>query len=169
MIRASLALFAAAATLPYTPAELEAIPLVAPRTGKSVTRILFDGKTLNGWKGNLDWWSVEDGAICGKFNGRVPTSFLFTTEIYSDFRLTLRSKMVESDNHASIAFWGEIATKGDNQWHTQGPPVVFPKSGMWGSGSSKRRQKMSVPNTNGSRWKSLPKATVSEQPSMVFR
>ena len=131
MIRASLVLFAAAATLPYTPAELEAIPLVAPRTGKSVIRILFDGKTLNGWKGNPDWWSVEDGAIRGKFNGKVPTSFLFTTETYSDFRLTLRSKMVESENHAGISFWGDIATKGDNKWYTQGPLVVFPKPGMW--------------------------------------
>jgi len=50
---------------------------------------LFDGKTLDGWQGNLAWWSVEDGAIVGNLNDKVPTSFLFTKDNYSDFRLTL--------------------------------------------------------------------------------
>ncbi|MBI2689253.1 MAG: DUF1080 domain-containing protein [Acidobacteria bacterium] len=79
----------------------------------------------------MDWWSVADGAIRGKHNDKVPASFLYTTETYSDFRLILRSKMVESGNHAGVAFWGEIATKGDNKWYTQGPLVVFPRPGMW--------------------------------------
>jgi hypothetical protein len=33
-------------TTPFTSAELEAIPLVPPRHGTSVTKTLFDGKTL---------------------------------------------------------------------------------------------------------------------------
>src|SRR4051794_19744786 len=73
----------------YTAEELEAIPLLPPRAGKSVKKALFDGKTLNGWEGNMDWWSVKDGAIVGKFDSKVPTSFLFTKEHFSDFRLTL--------------------------------------------------------------------------------
>ena len=120
-----------APTIPYTAAELEAIPLTPPRVGKSVTKSIFDGRTLNGWQGNPDWWSVADGALRGKFHDKVPTSFLFTTENYSDFRLTLLSKMVESDNHAGVAFWGEITAKGDNKWYTQGPLVVFPNPSMW--------------------------------------
>lgn len=118
-------------TPPLTAAELEAIPLLAPRQGKSVKKSLFDGKTLNGWQGNLDWWSVDNGALRGKHNGKVPTNFLFTTENFSDFRLTLESKMVESENHAGVTFWGSIATKADNKWYTQGPLVVFPRPGMW--------------------------------------
>src|SRR5437773_8608414 len=90
-------------TPPLSSGELEAIPLVPPRAGKSVTKNLFDGKSLNGWQGNLDWWSVKDGAIAGRFDAKVPTSFLFTKENFSDFRLTLQSKMVESDNHAGVA------------------------------------------------------------------
>src|SRR4051812_36129517 len=82
-------------TPPLTQEELTAIPLTPPRSGKSVTRTLFDGKTLNGWRGNPAWWSVQDGAIAGKFNDKVPTTFLFTNDNYSDFRLTLSSKMVE--------------------------------------------------------------------------
>src|SRR2546421_12936010 len=95
-------------TAPLTSAELDAIPLVPPRAGKSVTKTLFDGKTLNGWQGNLDWWSVQDGAIVGKFSDKVPTSFLFTKDNYSDFRLTLSSRVVESENHAGVCFWSEI-------------------------------------------------------------
>jgi hypothetical protein len=118
-------------TPPFTAAELEAIPLVPPRQGKSVKKNLFDGKTLKGWQGNLDWWSVDNGALRGKHHDKVPTNFLFTTENYSDFRLTLQSKMIESENHAGVAFWGSIATKNDNKWYTQGPLVVFPRPGMW--------------------------------------
>lgn len=118
-------------TPPLTETELDTIPLVLPRAGTSVTTALFDGKTLNGWQGNPDWWSVQDGAIVGKCNDKVPTSFLFTTKSYSDFRLTLSSKMVESDNHAGVCFRGEITAKGDNKWYTRGPLVIFPNPGMW--------------------------------------
>ena len=27
---------------------------------------IFDGKTLDGWKGDLKYWRVEDGAITGE-------------------------------------------------------------------------------------------------------
>jgi hypothetical protein len=115
----------------FTLEELEAIPLVPPRSGKSVTKALFDGKTLDGWQGNPDWWSVKDGAIVGKFGARVPTTFLYTKDHYSDFRLTLMSRMVESDNHAGVAFWGEIVERPDNKFYTRGPLVIFPNPSMW--------------------------------------
>jgi len=118
-------------TVPFTAAEIEAIPLVPPRAGASVTKILFNGKTLDGWRGNLEWWSVGDGAIVGKSAVKVPTSFLFTSDNYSDFRLTLSSRMVESENHAGVCFWGEIAEQGANKWYTHGPLVIFPSPGMW--------------------------------------
>jgi hypothetical protein len=120
-----------APTLPFSSAELEAIPLDPPRAGTSMTKTLFDGKTLTGWRGNPDWWSVKDGAIAGKSDGKVPTSFLFTTGNYSDFRLTLSSKVVESENHAGVAFWGEIVKQETNKWFTRGPLVIFPMPSMW--------------------------------------
>ena len=121
----------------YTAGELEAIPLVPPRSGHSVKKKLFDGKTLDGWQGNMDWWSVRDGTIVGKFDSKVPTSFLFTKENFSDFRLTLQSKMVESDNHAGVAFWGEIAEQGANKWYVHGPLVIFPRPSMWDYNTAK--------------------------------
>jgi hypothetical protein len=120
-----------AQTAPYSQAELDAIPIVPPLTGRSVTKRLFDDRTLNEWRGNWDRWSVRDGAIVGKFNAKVPTSFLFTDDTYSDFRLTLSSQMVESDNHADVCFRGEIAAQGHNRWYTHGPLVIFPNPSMW--------------------------------------
>ena len=118
-------------TTPFTAAELEAIPLTPPRVGASVTKTLFDGKTLNGWDGSSEWWSVADGAIRGKSSGKTPTSFLYTKDNYSDFRLTLSSKMVESENHAGVCFWGQVVVEGDNKWGTRGPLVIFPSPSMW--------------------------------------
>jgi hypothetical protein len=115
--------------------EPGAIPVVPPHSGVSVRKTLFDGKTLAGWRGNMDWWSVSDGAIRGKSADKVPTNFLFTEDNYSDFRLTLASKMVTSENHAGVCFWGEIATQpstpNDNKWYTHGPLVIFPNPSMW--------------------------------------
>jgi hypothetical protein len=40
--------------VPFTAAEVAAIPLTPLRAGASVTKTLFDGKTLNGWNGSPD-------------------------------------------------------------------------------------------------------------------
>jgi 3-keto-disaccharide hydrolase len=111
--------------------EIAAIQLLPKHTGKSERIVLFDGKTLDGWEGNPDWWSVKDGALDGKAGSKVPTSFLFTKQNFSDFRLTLWSRMVESDNHAGVCFWGMPATQGENKWYTKGPLVIFPNPSMW--------------------------------------
>ena len=118
-------------TKPLSAAELEAIPTTPTKVGKTVRKVLFDGKTLTGWQGNPDWWSVVDGTIVGKFQDKVPTSFLFTTESFSDFRLTLSSLMVESENHAGVCFWGKIVERNGNKWYTDAPLVVFPNPSMW--------------------------------------
>jgi len=105
--------------------------LTPPRARRIRDEDTFDGKTLNGWSGSPDWWSVEDGAIVGKSSGRVPTSFLFTKDNYTDFRLTVSSKMVDSENHAGVCFWGEVIEEGTNKWNTRGPLVIFPIPSMW--------------------------------------
>ena len=43
-----------------------------PREGKSETIKLFDGKTLDGWEGDKDLWSVENGEIVGKSKASPP-------------------------------------------------------------------------------------------------
>ncbi len=100
-----------------------------PRTGKAFTKTLFDGKSLDGWRGDPDRWSVQDGAIVGKFSGNVPTTFLYTNDSYSDFRLTLLSRMVA--RNAVSCIWAEIADRGESSLYTPGPLGVFPKPGIW--------------------------------------
>ncbi len=61
---------------------------------KSVT--LFDGKTFNGWEGNLDMFRIEDGAIVGgSLEKRIPRNeFLCTSKEFSDFELRLKVRLL---------------------------------------------------------------------------
>ena len=69
-------------------------PVVPPLTGKSETITLFDGKTLKGWEGYSDLWSVKDGVIVAKNTSELKFStYLLTKDTYTDFRLTFASKL----------------------------------------------------------------------------
>jgi hypothetical protein len=84
-------------------------PVVPPLKGESKTIPLFDGKTLNGWEGYTDLWSVHDGVIVGKNTSPLKFStYLLTKDEYTDFRLTFSSKLVESEMHSGVCFWGVV-------------------------------------------------------------
>ncbi|MEZ6142917.1 MAG: DUF1080 domain-containing protein [Zavarzinella sp.] len=84
-------------------------PVVAPKKGESKTIELFDGKTTTGWIGYEELWSVQDGAIVGKNIKPLKFStYLLTKDNYSDFRLVFSSKLVTSEMHSGVAFWGEV-------------------------------------------------------------
>lgn len=55
---------------------------------------LFDGKTLEGWKGNPKVWRVEDGAITGgSSTEKVKTNYFISTDkSYQNFELKLTIK-----------------------------------------------------------------------------
>ena len=73
----------------------------------SETITLFDGKDLKGWEGHEKYWSVVDGVILGKNTEKVPVStYLVTKKKFNDFRLTAKVKLVDSEMHSGIAFWG---------------------------------------------------------------
>lgn len=61
---------------------------------------LFNGENLDGWKGETDLWSVEDGVIHGSTKDRkVPhNTFLYTEEEFTDFVLKIKVKL---GNHNS--------------------------------------------------------------------
>jgi hypothetical protein len=108
--------------------------VVPPRNGDSKNVDLFDGKTLEGWQGYKDLWSVKDGEIVGRNENPLAFStYLLTNDKYSDFRLTFSSKLVESEMHSGIAFWGEVRPdvskqpEKDRTKHTYaGHLVMFP-------------------------------------------
>lgn len=68
---------------------------------------LFDGKTLDGWEGNLDIFRVQDGAIVGG-TLKAPikhNEFLCTKKTYGDFELRLKCKLLGGDKaNAGIQF-----------------------------------------------------------------
>lgn len=117
----TLALLALAATAavaqdkkPAPPAK--PAPVVPPKTGTSETVKLFDGSTLGDWEGYSDLWSVKDGEIVARNDQPLKYStYLLTKDDYTDFRLTFAAKLVESEMHSGVCFWGAVSPKADGK------------------------------------------------------
>jgi hypothetical protein len=108
------------------------------KQGKSETIKLFNGSNLDGWEGYEDLWSVKDGVIVARNTKELKFStYLLTKNKYTDFRLLLSAKLVESDMHSGVAFWGEVRPsvskkpEEERSLHTYaGHLVMFPSG--WG-------------------------------------
>jgi len=84
-------------------------PVVPPLKGESKTIQLFDGKTLDGWEGYEDLWSVKEGVIVAKNTDEVKFStYLLSKQKFTDFRLIFDAKLVQSEMHSGVAFWGVV-------------------------------------------------------------
>ena len=63
---------------------------------------IFDGKTLNGWKGDPTYWSVQDGAITGLITVetllKANTFLIWQDGQPGDFELKAKFKISESGN-----------------------------------------------------------------------
>lgn len=70
---------------------------------------LFDGKSLAGWTGSEELWSVEDGMIVGSTDGVDPlkhNSFLATEKPYSNFELKVKFKL--RNHNSGIQFRSKL-------------------------------------------------------------
>jgi hypothetical protein len=106
-------------------------PVVKPREGNSETLKLFNGKNLDGWEGHQDLWSVKDGVIVARNTEPVKVStYLLTKRKFTDFRLTFETKLVESEMHSGVAFWGRNAPEKGDKYTFAGHLVMFPSG--WG-------------------------------------
>jgi Domain of Unknown Function (DUF1080) len=104
---------------------------VPPRTGKSETIKPFNAENLDGWEGHKELWSVKDGIIVAKSTEPVKVStYLLTKQKFTDFRLTGKVKLVESEMHSGIAFWGRVAPEQKDMYTYAGHLVMFPSG--WG-------------------------------------
>jgi hypothetical protein len=65
---------------------------------------LFDGRTFEGWEGNLDAFRIEEGAIVGgSLSESIPRNeFLCTTAEYADFELRLSFKLLGEGANGGI-------------------------------------------------------------------
>jgi hypothetical protein len=79
---------------------LRATPAVAEDEFKP----LFDGKTLAGWSGDSELWSVEDGMIVGTTDTKKleHNSFLATEKSYKNFVLKAKFKMRNGNSGIQI-------------------------------------------------------------------
>jgi hypothetical protein len=130
---------AVTAALAVAKDEPKKAPEIKPREGKSETIDLFNGKDLTGWEGYEDLWSVKEGEIVGKNAEEVKVStYLLTKKKFTDFRLLATVKLVKSEMHSGIAFWGRTGAdvvpqdlKKERVQYTYGGHLVMFPSG-WG-------------------------------------
>lgn len=74
---------------------------------------LFDGKTFDGWKGNMKHFRIEDGAIvAGTMKAKNPNNeFLTFEKEFGDFELRLKAKLVGEGGNAGIQIRSRRPTK----------------------------------------------------------
>ena len=97
---------------------------------------LFNGRTLEGWNGAMGkHWFVENGVIVGKNSVQdapKASTYLTTTRKYRHFRLIFEGKLVTSEMHSGIAFWGNSVEKEGDPHSYMGHLVMFPSDwGFW--------------------------------------
>lgn len=66
---------------------------------------LFDGRSLDGWRGDPALWRVDQGEIVGRIEGRLARNeFLVGNRVLRDFRLVIEVKLRTQDNNSGIQF-----------------------------------------------------------------
>lgn len=66
---------------------------------------LFDGKTLDGWKGRAGLWKVEGGEVVGETTAEKKlkhNEFLYTEKEYGDFELLIKFKLRNHNSGVQI-------------------------------------------------------------------
>ena len=72
-----------------------------PQPDKDGFVSLFDGKTLDGWEGNLEYWKVRDGMIVGDSPGIKHNEFLCTKKEFGDFELRVTFRIIGDESKNS--------------------------------------------------------------------
>lgn len=103
---------------------------------------LFDGKTLDGWEGNLKSFRLENGAIVGgSLTEAVPRNeFLCTKKTYGDFELRLKFKVLGKGANAGVQF----RTKRIPNHHEVSGYQADMGDGWWGSLYDESRRKTTL-------------------------
>jgi len=91
---------------------------------------LFNGQDFHGWEGHIDqYFSIENGVIVGKntdMNAPKSSTYLLTKKRFRNFRLIFESRLVTSEMHSGISFWGTVITKNEGPYTSQGHLVMYP-------------------------------------------
>lgn len=123
-LTAAFALASALTISTATSAQDAAVAKISPAAPRSLqggeVKTLFDGKTLDGWRGRDDLWSAEDGMIVGRTTDEKPikqnTFLILDKEIEGDFELTLQFKIDGGNSgiqyHSSVVDEDEFVVAG---------------------------------------------------------
>ncbi len=119
---------------PATPKK--EIPIKPAAQGISEIITLFNGTNLDDWDGDKTLWSAREGEIVAKNTNEVKVSTYLLPKKgdklrdISDFRMTLKAKLVTSEMHSGVAFWGALAPDKGDPFTYRGHLVMFPSG--WG-------------------------------------
>ena len=83
---------------------------LAPTASAEEKIKLFNGKDLDGWKGNMEVWSVQDGMIVGSSVGKelkTNTFLVWQGGEPSDFRLTFKARL-EGENNSGVQYRSKV-------------------------------------------------------------
>ncbi len=109
---------------------------------------LFDGRTFDGWEGNLEHFRIEDEAIvAGTLKERIARNeFLCTTAEYGDFELRLKFKLLGTGANGGVQFRSQ-RIPGHHEVHGYQADLG---DGWWGAlYDESRRNKILVPAAKG--------------------
>lgn len=66
---------------------------------------LFDGRTLEGWRGDMTLWSVKDGVISGGSDKEIPMdTFLISEKPYGNFELRFKYRWLTPKGNSGFMF-----------------------------------------------------------------
>jgi hypothetical protein len=89
----------------FTACWLAMCGLVPAEEAQEGFQPLFDGETLDGWRGDEALWSVEEGAIVGRTDGNIPdNTFLIANGEYGDFILKVKFRLHGHKGNSGVQF-----------------------------------------------------------------
>lgn len=117
-------------------------------------KLLFDGKTLDGWDGDPTLWSVSDGAIVGCSDGKPfkVNTFLINRGLYRNFILKADIKL--RNNNSGIQFRSEQIPGPDwivKGWQADASEAGEEKS-AWGNFYEERGRSRTMMKTPDQGW-----------------
>ena len=114
-------------------------------------RLLFDGKTLDGWDGDQRLWRVEDGALVGSSDDYTieQNTFLILDRSFSDFVLRLELKL--RNGNSGIQFRSKVFP----DWGVKGYQADASDAGdrsAWGNFYEEKGRGRNVMSTQDEGW-----------------
>jgi len=91
----------------------------------------FNGKNTDGWEGLLEFWKVEDGALVGSSDKKIPfNTFLCSKKKYGDFELSFQVRLKGGKGNSGVQIRSEVFDM--KKYAVKGPQADI-GAGYWGS------------------------------------